>query len=82
MLKFQRRKSKVFVKINQNKDIIAVNSDIFIEKNDLSNWIQIDEGVGDKYSLAQSHYFEQPLIREDGKFNYKFENMQVKKAVN
>ena len=80
MGKFERRKSKVFIKLNNSNFIIDVNSDVFIK--DKTGWIQIDEGQGDKYSLAQSHYFEQPLIREDGKFNYKFENMQVKKAVN
>ena len=80
MGKFERRKSKVFIKLNNSNFIIDVNSDVFIK--DMAGWIQIDEGQGDKYSLAQSHYFELPLLREDGKFNYKFENMQVKKAVN
>lgn len=80
MEKFERRKSKVYIKVNNLNFITDVNSDVFIK--DTSGWIQIDEGQGDKYSLAQSHYFELPLEREDGKFNYKFENMQVKKAVN
>lgn len=80
MEKFQRRKSKVFIKINNLNFITDVNSDIYIK--DTTGWIQIDEGVGDKYSHAQSQYFELPLVLEDGKFNYKFENMQVKKAVN
>lgn len=73
MSKFQRRKSKVYVKVNQNGDIIAVNSDIFINKNDLPNWIQIDEGTGDKYSLAQSHYFDKPIQNDDGTYNFKYQ---------
>lgn len=80
MEKFQRRKSKVFIKLNNLNFITDVNSDVFIK--DTKGWIQIDEGQGDKFAHAQSQYFELPLMREDGKFNYKFENMQVKKAVN
>ena len=71
---------KVYVKINNNGDITDVKSSIFLK--DTTGWIEIDSGFGDKYAHAQSQYFELPLIREDGKFNYKFENMQVKKAVN
>lgn len=73
MGKFERRKSKVYVKVNQNGDIISVDSDIFIDKNDLQNWIQIDEGTGDKYSLAQSQYFDKPLMNEDGTYNFKYQ---------
>lgn len=68
---------KVYVKTkeinNQNiiTDIITdINSDIFI--SDLTGWIQIDEGDGDKYSHAQSNYLDKPLMDMQGKYNYEF----------
>ena len=60
---------KVYVKVNENNEIIDVGSSIFIK--DLNGWIKIDEGFGDKYAHAQSQYFEKPLINEDGSYNYK-----------
>ena len=72
MANFQRRKCKVFIKIDNNNNIIAVDSDLFINKDNINEWIEIDEGVGDKYALAQSNYFEQPLMNEDGSYNYQY----------
>ena len=65
----EQNKIGVYVKLNSNNEIIAVNSDIFIK--DISNWIKIDEGYGDKFAHAQSQYFDKPLINEDGTYNYK-----------
>lgn len=62
---------KVYVRINANNEIIEVGSSIFIK--DLNGWIEIDEGFGDKYSHAQSQYFDKPLMNEDGTYNYKYE---------
>ena len=28
---------------------------------DLTGWMKIDEGYGDRFSLAQSHYLDKPL---------------------
>ena len=66
---------KVYIKINSNNEIVDINSEIFIK--DLTNWIYIDEGYGDKYAHAQSQYFDKPLINEDGQFNYKYENSEI-----
>ena len=60
---------KVYVKVNTNNEIVAVGSSIFIDN--LTDWIYIDEGFGDKYSHAQSQYFDKPLMNEDGNYNYK-----------
>ena len=38
---------------------------------DPENWVQIDEGVGDRFSLCQSHYFQDGLYTEDGVPRYK-----------
>lgn len=61
---------KVYIKINENNEIIEVGSSIFIE--DLTGWIEIDSSNGDKYAHAQSQYFDKPLINDDGKYNYKY----------
>lgn len=62
---------KVYVQLDAHKSIVAINSDIFINQNDLSNWIEIDEGQGDKYAHAQSNYLENGLCDEQGRPNYK-----------
>ncbi len=59
---------KVYVKINDKKEIVQVNSEIFL--TDLTGWIYIDEGYGDKYAHAQTHYFQRPLKSDNGKYNY------------
>lgn len=38
---------------------------------DLTGWVQIDEGTGDKYNLCQSHYFDGRLYTDDGIPRYK-----------
>lgn len=67
---------KVYIKVNANNEIVKVGSSIFIK--DLTGWIEIDSGFGDKYSHAQSQYFEKPLTNEDGTCNYIYENGKVK----
>ena len=69
---------KVYVKVNENKEIIEVGSSIFIK--DPTNYIVIDNGFGDKYAHAQSQYFEKPLINEDGKYNYNYKNGEIREV--
>lgn len=66
---------KVYIKINSNNEIVAVGSSIFIK--DLTGWIEIDSGNGDKYAHAQSQYFDKPLVNEEDKFNYKFIDSKI-----
>ena len=66
---------KVYIKVNTKYEIIAVGSSIFI--TDLTNWIEIDSGFGDKYAHAQSQYFDKPLMNETGTYNYKLLNGSV-----
>lgn len=61
---------KVYVRINAHNEIIEVGSSIFIK--DLTDWIEIDEGFGDRYAHAQSQYFDKPLINEDRTYNYRY----------
>lgn len=61
---------KVYIKINANEEITAVNSSEFLP--DTEGWIEIDSGIGDKYHHAQNNYFNKPLSDENGLYNYKF----------
>lgn len=45
--------------------------------DDLTDWVKIDEGNGDKYSLAQSHYLPKALRTEDGILRYKLADGQI-----
>ncbi len=60
---------KVYVKVDSSKCITAIGSSIFL--TDLVDWIEIDEGTGDKYAHAQGSYFDKPLVDENGCYNYK-----------
>ena len=67
--------AKIYIKVNENNEIIDVNSDFFLKNTD--GWILIDEGKGDKYIHAQSSYFEKPLTEENKGYNYKYENGNI-----
>ena len=66
---------KVYVKVNTNNKIIEVGSSVFIQ--DITGWVEIDSGFGDKFAHAQSQYFDKPLMNDDGTYNYKLENSKV-----
>lgn len=59
----------VYVKTNANGVVIGINSSIFI--SDISGWIKIDEGIGDRFAHAQGSYLPKPLFDRYGRFNYK-----------
>ena len=59
----------VYVKPDENSYITAVNSSAFL--SDLTDWIEIDSGYGDKYHHAQGNYFEKPIYTDDGAYCYK-----------
>lgn len=65
--------SKVYVKIDVRSIILCCEGG-FTTPSDLSGWIQIDEGIGDKYNLCQSHYFDGGLYTDDGIPRYKLVN--------
>ncbi len=72
MEEFNQEPIKVYIKVNENNEIVEVKSSIFLE--DAANWIEIDEGYGDKFAHAQSQYFEHPLKNENSEFAYKYED--------
>lgn len=59
----------VYVKIDEQNRITAVNSSAFLDNTE--NWIQIDEGLGDKYAHAQGNYFDKSIYTNDGVPQYK-----------
>lgn len=71
----EEREIKVYIKVNENNEIIEINSEIFI--NDFNGWILIDKGFGDRYSHAQGNYLSKPLINDDSNYNYKYINDRV-----
>lgn len=66
---------KVYVKVDSDKIVKEVNSSIFIRNP--TDFIEIDEGYGDRYSHAQSQYLEKVLIDIKGRYNYKWDNKLV-----
>ena len=64
----------VYIKINSEGFITDINSDCFIQN--FTDWILIDEGFGDRFSHAQSQYFDYSIqdIYGTGNYNYKYEH--------
>lgn len=67
-----RRMYKVYVKLNEDKCITLIDSEIFLTNEEIQTMTEIDKGQGDKYVHAQSQYLEKGLIDEHGRYNYKY----------
>ena len=59
----------VYANTNENGYITSVNSSAFLP--DLTDWVEIDRGYGDKYHHAQGNYFPLPIITDGGAYRYK-----------
>lgn len=55
---------QVYIFVDGENRIDDVNSSAFLP--DTTDWIQIDEGTGDRYHHAQGNYFPAPLYDERG----------------
>lgn len=64
-------KIKVCIQTDASKTVTDINSSIFLQNT--TDWIEIDEGTGDKYAHAQSQYLTKGLMDEKGRFNYKYD---------
>ena len=60
----------VYVKLDSENRIISINSSAFL--TDATDWIQVDEGLGDRFHHAQGNYLEKGLMDENGCYNYKY----------
>ena len=50
----------IYVKTDDANRIIAANSSAFIQ--DITGWVEIGSGFGDKYHHAQGNYFPKPIM--------------------
>ena len=75
-MEFEMPKSKVYIQTDTKGRIIRCEGG-YTTPSDLTDWIEIDEGTGDKYNLCQSHYFDGGLYTMDGIPRYKYENNTV-----
>lgn len=69
--------NKIKVYILLNKDNIVVRIESAISPIDFTDWLEIDEGNGDKYAHAQNNYLERGLVDSKGRFNYKYDNVLI-----
>ena len=65
----------VFIRVDDAGRVIEINSSEFI--SDITGWIQIDEGTGDRFHHAQNNYLEHPLVDERGIYRYKYIDQTV-----
>ena len=56
----QTPKSRVYVQTDETGRVLRLEGEYSLPA-DLAGWVKIDEGFGDKYALAQSHYLDKPL---------------------
>ena len=56
----QTPKSRVYVQTDSESRVLRLEGEYSLPA-DLTGWTKIDEGIGDRFALAQSHYLEKPL---------------------
>ena len=67
---------RVFIKVDERNLVVEINSEIFLD--DITGYIEIDQGAGDRYAHAQNNYFDKPLIDQQGRTNFIYENGEVR----
>ena len=66
-------KSKVYIQIDTEGRILRCDGG-YTTPDDLTGWLEIDEGNGDRYNLCQSHYFDGGLYTMDGIPRYRWDS--------
>ena len=67
-------KSRVYVLLDERNRVLRCEGGYTMSNiDDVSKWTYIDEGYGDKYSLAQSHYLDGGLYTMQGIPRYKYD---------
>ena len=59
----------VYVKVDESNRVTSINSSAFLA--DVSGWVQIDSGYGDRCHHAQGNYLDKPLMDKRGIYRYK-----------
>ena len=68
----EETQSKVYIQADDAGRIVRCEGG-YTTPADLTGWIEIDEGTGDKYNLCQSHYFDGGLYTMDGFPHYRWD---------
>jgi hypothetical protein len=63
--------SKVYIKTDADGRITRCEGG-YTMPADLTGWTEIDEGIGDRFNLCQSHYFGGGLYTQDAICRYKY----------
>ena len=71
----EETQSKVYIQADDAGRIVRCDGG-YTTPTDLTGWIEIDEGTGDKYNLCQSHYFDGGLYTMDGIPRYRWDGTQ------
>lgn len=71
----QTPKSRVYVQTDSESRVLRLEGEYSLPA-DLTGWTKIDEGSGDRFSLAQSHYLDKPLY-DGAVLRYKLVNGKV-----
>lgn len=71
-MEFEMPKSRVYILLDEKERIVRVEGEYSLP-SDLTGWVQLDEGYGDRFSLAQSHYLDGGLYTMQGIPRYKYE---------
>lgn len=71
-MEFKMPKSRVYILLDEKERIVRIEGEYSLP-SDLTGWVQIDEGYGDRFSLAQSHYLDGGLYTMQGIPRYKYE---------
>lgn len=68
------QKSKVYVLLDERSRVLRCEGGYTMSNiDDVTKWTYIDAGYGDKFNLAQSHYFDGGLYTMQGIPRYKYE---------
>ena len=70
------QKSKVYIQTDTEGRILRCEGGYTTPSN-LTGWIEIDKGYGDRYNLCQSHYFSGGLYTKDGISRYRWDGEQA-----
>lgn len=69
--------AKVYILTDGQNRIIHVEGGE-TQPKDKTGWILIDQGKGDRFQLAQNHYFSKPIRDDRGICRYAYENGEVR----
>lgn len=61
-MEYEMKPYIVYIKTDDENRITAINSSAFLP--DMTDWVRIDSGYGDKYHHAQGNYLDKPLYDE------------------